>query len=286
MLKRKSLKYEMNHNLFTYEKLDEFQQQGKWPIVDSHLLSTKYKDRWEVAERLFKDVNKEFFIRLNEHDEFSINQTADPKIPHKSYSYHHSGSVFSYDNDFMAGPTQWALDIKPTEVVERSKVYIYDWTADNIKESSPEFDYFVEMHKDFKPVLDYYLNECYSDQLDLINKTLYKLMIIRYNNPSATEKNIVEHRKWNTERFGDEHFDETLGGLHLGENYSEFRAKNETTNKWEIIKELTENKKMWMFGEHAQQSGWIPTTHGMSHNPQTDLKDRYSIIFDLQARYK
>jgi len=277
----------MTHNLFTYETLDEFQQQGKWPIADSLLLSTKYKDRWEIAERLFDDVNEDFFIRLNKQDEYSITKSVDPEIPHKSYSFHQSGSVFSYDNDFMAGPTDWALDTQhPKEVVERSKVYIYDWTADNVKESSPEFDYFVEMHKDFKPVLDHYLNECYSDQQELIEKTLYKLMIIRYTNPSATKHNLVEHRKWNTERFGDGHFDETLGGLHLGENYSEFTAKNETTNEWEIITELTEDKKMWMHGEHAQQSGWIPTTHGMSHNPQPDLKDRYSIIFDLQARYK
>ena len=204
------------HKLLTYEELDKNQQTGIWPIVDSFLLSTKYKDRWEVADRLFKNVNKEFFIKLNQHEEFTINHTEDPEIPYKSFSHHYSGSVFSYDNDYMASPEQWNLDTIPTEFVERSKVYIYDWTADNIKESSPEFDYFVEMHKDFKPVVDHYLNECYSDQLDLIDKTLYKLMIIRYNNPSATEKNIVEHRKWNTERFGDEHFDETLGGLHLG----------------------------------------------------------------------
>ncbi|MDA9992381.1 hypothetical protein N9E03_01715 [bacterium] len=274
------------YNLFTLEQLQDYQQAGKWPLADSTLLSTKYADRWKVADRLFKDVNKEFFIKLNQQEEFTIKQTEDPEIPHKSFSRHYSGSVFSYDNDYMASPTQWNLDTEPTEFVERTKVYIYDWTEGNIQESSLEFDYFVEMHKDFKPVVEHYLNECYSDQLDLIDKTLYKLMIIRYNNPSATEENIVEHRKWNTERFGDEHFDETLGGLHLGENYSEFKAKNETTNKWEIITELTKNKKMWMHGEHAQQSGWIPTTHGMSHNPQKDLKDRYSIIFDLQARYK
>jgi hypothetical protein len=111
-------------------------------------------------------------------------------------------------------------------------------------------------------------------------------MIIQYNTPIATEETRVQHRKFNTERFGDEHCDETLGGLHLGENYAEFRAKNTKSNKWELIHQLTENKMLWMFGENAERSGLIPTYHGMQHNPGKDLNTRYSIIFDLQARYK
>ena len=43
---------------------------------------------------------------------------------------------------------------------------------------------------------------------------------------------------------------------------------------------------LWMHGEHAKQSGFIPTFHGMIHNPQEELKERYSIIMDLQVRYK
>ena len=107
-----------------------------------------------------------------------------------------------------------------------------------------------------------------------------------YNTPKATEENRAQHRKFNTERFGDEHCDETLGGLHLGENYAEFRAKNTKSNKWELIDQLTDNKMLWMFGENAERSGLIPTYHGMQHNPGKDLNTRYSIIFDLQARYK
>jgi hypothetical protein len=53
-----------------------------------------------------------------------------------------------------------------------------------------------------------------------------------------------------------------------------------------MITELADNKMLWMHGEDSEQSGWIPTYHGMTHNPQDDLGDRYSIIMDLQARYK
>ena len=77
-------------------------------------------------------------------------------------------------------------------------------------------------------------------------------MIIQYNTPKATEENRAQHRKFNTERFGDEHCDETLGGLHLGENYAEFRAKNTKSNKWELIDQLADNKMLWMFGERMQ----------------------------------
>ena len=48
--------------------------------------------------------------------------------------------------------------------------------------------YFTGMHEAFKTVLEYYLYECYSDQLDLIDKVLYKLMVIQYNTPKPRRK--------------------------------------------------------------------------------------------------
>ena len=47
------------HNLFTLEQLQDYQQAGKWPLADSTLLSTKYADRWEVADR-FATLTSEF----------------------------------------------------------------------------------------------------------------------------------------------------------------------------------------------------------------------------------
>ncbi len=111
-------------------------------------------------------------------------------------------------------------------------------------------------------------------------------MVIKYNTPSATEETLTEHREHCSLRFGREHCDETLGGLHLGENYSEFYAKNTKTNERNIITELAEDKMLWMHGEDAEQSGFIPTYHGVEHNPDPSLQERYSIIIDLQANYK
>lgn len=274
----------MTHKLYDIEELHNLQQHGIWPVADSSLLAEKYADRFVMAERLFKKINKDVFKELHKHKEYEIFDSCDTNIPHKSFSHHHSGECFSFDQDFMAGPDDWKKD-NPIEFVKRHKIYIYDWTENNLQGSIEELDYFVEMHKDFKPVLEHYLHECYSDQADTWEKNLYKLMIIEYTNPYATDDNLVEHRKWNTERFGNEHCDETLGGLHLGENFVEFQAKNTKTHEWELINGLEENNMLWMFGEHAERSGWIPTYHGMTHNSSPEHKNRYSIIFDLQARY-
>ena len=277
------------HKLFTLDELHNHQQKGTWPIADSSLLATKYADRFEVAKKLFKTVDVDFFKKYNK--EHTISEWNDPNIPNKSYSHIFSGNVFSGDDDYMNGPISWKIEddgVKSPEVVQRRKVYFYDWTEEEIHEPMPtEFNYFVEMLKDFKPVLDHYLSENYSDQSDQWEKlVLYKLMVISYNVPSATEKNRTEHRKHCSSRFGDEHCDETLGGLHLGENYSEFWAKNTKTNEKDIITELAENKMLWMHGEHTEQSGFIPTYHGVEHNPQEDLEERYSIIIGLQVNYK
>ena len=277
------------HKLFTYEELQDYQQAGTWPLADSTLLSTKYANRFAMAEKLHETVDEDFFKKIN--IEQNIEETNDPNMPNKSYSHIYSGNCFSWDNDFMSGPETWTRNNnlgKSSETVERKKIYFYSWTEEEIKEPVPEeFSYFVEMHRDFKSVLEHYLYENYSDQSekweDLI---LYKLMIIKYNTPSATEKNRTEHRKHNSIRFGNEHCDETLAGLHLGENYSEFWAKNTKTNERDMITELADNKMLIMHGEHSEQSGWIPTYHGMQHNSQDDLGDRYSIIMDLQVRYK
>ena len=278
------------HKLFTLEELHNHQQLGTWPIADSTLLSTKYKDRWEVAKKLFKTVDQSFFEKNNK--KHSVKEWNDPIIPNKSYSHIWTGNTFSCDTDYMSGPKSWADaddGVKSPEVVQRRKIYFYNWTEEeaNGYNFPPEFNYFVEMHKDFKPVLEHYLYENYSDQSDLWEKlVLYKLMVISYNIPSATEKNRTEHRKHCSERFGNEHCDETLGGLHLGENYSEFWAKNTKTSEKDLITDLAEDKMLWMHGEHATQSGFIPTYHGVKHNPQQELEERYSIIIDLQVRYK
>lgn len=266
------------------------QSTGDWPLDHSELLATKYKDRYQVIDSLFKKLDPELFFKISTvegDDEPVIEDWADPNIPDKSYALKHQGPLVGYDIDTMTGPIDWYdEEAGAGDRVERRKLYIYDWTGEKLVHDFPELEYFVEMHADFKPVLEHYAKTCYTDQEDDWEKVLYKLMIIQYNVPVADDTNRVEHRKHNTERFGAEHCDETLGGLHLGENFVEFHAKNTATGEWQTFEDLVNDGTLWMFGEHAERSGWIPTYHGMTHNSDPSHDVRYSIIFDLQARYK
>lgn len=279
----------MSHKLFTQEELKKHQYLGTWPVTDSALLAEKYANRYEMVDAMFAKMSEEFYTQINDVDPTdppSIDYWKDENIPDKSYATKHEGPVIGYDVDTMVGPVDWYDEEAGVgDRVERRKLYIYDWTAEKLAVDFPELEYFVEMHKDFKPVLEHYANTCYEDQRDDWQKNLYKLMVIQYNVPTATDETRVAHRKHNTERFGDEHCDETLGGLHLGENFVEFHAKNTSSGVWEHIDGLEQNSMLWMFGEHAERSGWIPTYHGMTHNSDPQHDTRYSIIFDLQARY-
>jgi hypothetical protein len=275
---------------FNLLELQDMQKTGEWPLAHSQLLADKYKDRYQVIDSLFKKLSPELFFKISSfdgEDEPVIEDWADPNIPDKSYALKHQGPLIGYDIDTMTGPIDWYNEeAGQGDRVERRKLYIYDWTGEKLSEDFPELEYFVEMHADFKPVLEHYAKLCYKDQEPDWEKVLYKLMIIQYNVPVADDSNRVEHRKHNTERFGAEHCDETLGGLHLGENFVEFHAKNTASGEWQTFDNLTDNGTLWMFGEYAERSGWIPTYHGMTHNPDPSHDVRYSIIFDLQARYK
>jgi hypothetical protein len=277
------------------QQLQQLQDSGEFPTEHSDLLATKYADRYAAAKSLFEKLNSEtyFYCNLLQGEEPpKMDCWSDPNMSGQRVSgMRHEGAVFGYDIDIMRGPRDWDRDQDEPEVgdfVLRKKCYLYNWTAEKIPSMFarfPELEYFAVMHGDFVPVLEHYQNECFSDQASGIKSYMYKLMVIEYSTPTATPETQVSHRKFNTERFGPDHCDETLGGLHLGENYPEFQAQNTKTAEWEFIPGLDQNHTLWMFGEHSQASGWKPTYHQMVHNPDPTLGTRYSIIFDLQARY-
>ena len=282
--------------LFNKKTLTEMQADGTHAVTDSELLGSKYKDRWKVAARLMDQVNEDSHYKFNSFDPTNPPMTEkweDENIPEKSYAYRHEGPMFGCDLDYMIGPSDWddGNGVPPVgDYVMRKKLYLFPWSNreyDNQEQILPELQYFMDMHADFMPVLEHYRDECFGDQKDDISSYLYKLMVVQYATPKATDINRGDHRAWCTERFGPEHVDETLGGLHLGENYQEFQAKNSATNEWEFVTGLdTSNKVLWLFSEDAEKSGWIPTQHKMIHNQDLSLDMRYMIGFDLQARYK
>lgn len=279
----------MTHKLYSQQQLLEKQASADLALADSELLATEFADRFDVAQQLFAKLDSNMFVNLNttENDLPQLDDWQDEDIPHKSFAVKHQGPVFGFDIDTMIGPNDWYNESDPIgDRVLRRKCYIYDWTHHYDISALPELEYFTRLHAAFKPVLEHYLKECFVDQEPEFEKNLYKLMIIEYSHPTATEETIKEHRAHNTERFGDVHCDETLGGLHLGENYVEFYIENHLTGERKSVAGLDENKMLWFFGEHSQKSNWQPSMHGMQHNPADGLGTRYSIIFDLQARYK
>jgi hypothetical protein len=282
-----------NHTLFDHTQLKEMQATGQgWPAAKSEHLADEFSDRFAVAESLFDKLDTDLFLAINDidpDDQPVVVNWQDPEVSHKSYATRHQGPCFGFDVDTMYGPVSWYEENgEVQDYVQRRKLYIYDWTSrfTDYFDSLPELKYFAHMHDVFKPVLEYYRDECFGDQAADWEKNLYKLMIIQYTTPTATDETRVLHRKHNTERFGDEHCDETLGGLHLGENYVEFQVKNPVTGSWDFIPCLAKSSTLWFFGEYSERSGWSPTYHRMTHNRAPKLGTRYSIIFDLQARYK
>jgi hypothetical protein len=46
------------------------------------------------------------------------------------------------------------------------------------------------------------------------------------------------------------------------------------------VSNLEHGNTLWMFGEQAED--WIPTVHGMKHNPDPSHGVRYSLIANVQ----
>ena len=282
--------------LYTKSELKDMQANDVWPIHEHDNLKTKFADRWQQSETLMSQVDEEFFNTFNSSftdDPSRSEKWEDEDIPEKSYAYKYGGPVFSCDMDYMIGPHDWHNDSddvqKENDYVMRKKLYLYNWSRDRYYAQSkrcPQLEYFMDMHDAFVPVLEHYANETFSEYNDRVRFYLYKLMVIEYSTPTANEDNFIKHREHNTLRFGPEHCDETIGGLHMGENYNELEAQHPTSKQWTGVPELTEPKSLWMFGEHSERTGWTPTYHRMTHNPDPYIEGkRYSIIFDLQARF-
>lgn len=281
--------------LYSAEELKRMQAEDILPLSDSEEMATKYADKWEVADDLMNRLDADFFYKFNsskDDDPPRYEKWENEEIPHKSYSHKYGGPVFSCDFDYMIGPEDWNdSDDKPKvgDYVLRKKIYIYNWSREhyNMQEHrDPALEYLMDMHDTFRPIHEHYAQECFSDQSPDIKFHLFKLMLIQYSTPTANDSNRVDHRWHNTDRFGPDHCDETLAGLHMGENYAEFEAQLPTSGEWVGVSDLTKDKLLFMFGEHSERSGWKPTFHRMAHNPDPRLGTRYSLIMDLQARYK
>lgn len=282
-MRQHKLSTKFNHN---NEALEANNEGIPWTInkADYPLPS----DVWNKCEDLFSTLTTEQFILTNVIDDHepTCNRWQDEDLPNKIWSLNHSGPVYGLDVDYMAGLHDWYKDedtLPKDDWVKRRKVYLYNWSRSKLLMPYPELEYFMDIYDKFLPVMKH-CEGLYSEQTPEIEKYIHKLMIIEYSTPNCTDAEEVFYRKHCTERFGDSHCDETMAGLHLGENYSEFEYYNHKSKEWAKF-DFT-NDYIWMNGLYSKFSGYKPTYHRMVHNPNPKYSTRYSIIFDLQPRYK
>lgn len=267
--------------LYSTEELKKMQKEGKFPISKFSLLNTKYKDRWDRAADLMNIVDHDFILKT--HNQLVSQDEAEVRLGWERlhscyYITKYEGDVFSHDIDYYydepGDDSYYAM---------RKKIYLCNGsreTYEREKLNIPEIEYFLDFYDDIRPIMEHYARDNFPE----IEDFLYRFMIIEYSYPTATEDHEVpyhEQRKFNTESFGPDHCDETLGGFHLGENQKEFQAQNTKTGDWEYIPDLENDGTLWMFGEYGEDHGWMPTYHQMVHNPDPTFGTRYSIIVDL-----
>jgi len=283
-------------NLLKNIELKEIQSTGR-PVIFKHpSLIANFPDRLDKAKTLFDQMTVPMCEKYNKFDfedeHFRTDHWEDEEVPDKIYAHRYGGPAFSYDIDTMVGPQDWEGDGDATKVgdhVLRRKIYLYDWTRERMKDGNiqptAEMEYFLDLLDVVKPILEHYNKECLSDQTDKVKFYLIKMMLIEYSTPCATDDNVVEHRKFNTDRFGPSHCDEALLGLHVGESIKEIQTRNHVTGEWTYLPD--NETSLLLFGEDAAKSDWDPTYHRMIHNPNGGSSDsRYVILIDYQARYK
>ena len=166
------------------------------------------------------------------------------------------------------------------EYVCRKKVYITNKNIFKYNEhgkDNPHYKYFIEMKQDFDQVLEPYFDQHFPGcETDFWTS----MMLIEYACPFATEENAIEMRTFNTNVWGPEHCDETLAGLHIGEDVQEFQAC--ANGEYRYIPELMDNHAFFFYGEHSEEYGHTPTFHRMIPHKTEPNSTRYSIIIDVK----
>lgn len=210
--------------------------------------------------------------------------------PDREWEDRYNYPGFGYDIVYKAGPHDWNLEgadqksgikdktLKINDYCIRKKIYLHGHEVDN---TFPEIKYFNDIRTRYLPELESVVNK-FSDQTD-IKSYIFQLMLIEYSNNYIPEGKEDDYWSWNFEKFGLPHCDESLGGLHLGENLTGFYIDKPTER---VYYDLTKDKTLWFWGQEAEASGFIPTTHGVEYLKNSNGKNRYSVIFNLKSRRK
>jgi hypothetical protein len=259
------------------------------PIIckDSEL-ATKYSDRWNRLD--------EFFQRYpsNELIQTSVVRPGELEPGNKFNFSYDSHPYFNISIDTKVQDASiYATDVKNYEFTERKKLYIQDKNIikyqsylDQGNDRDQLSEYFIDMKTDFDDVMKYYYDNLYPGIHDKYSFHT-NFMAVKYDCPFATSENAYEQRVFNTNIWGPTHCDETLGGLHLGEDVQEFQASyTGEDGEYMYIPDLMKNSTLFFFGEDSVEFGHTPTYHRVIPNPTETKVSRYSIIIDLIAKEK
>lgn len=251
--------------------------------IPSKLLSTVYQDRFvKTSELMNMFPNSEYLsqCKLKEGER-------DPAVKFNYQLMDHEYLNLAFDVqvvDHKNGPYSSA-DAINMEYVYRKKIYISDKNImkyNNSSEKNAVYEYFISLKKDFDPVMREYYDSKY---LGIRDEYKFKttLMLIEYACPFATDENRIEMRNFNTKVWGKSHCDETLGGIHFGEDVQEFRySTNGAIGPYDYSDGLMKDEYMFFYGEEAKRFGHTPTYHQMFPHPTEPSSTRYSIIMDLE----
>lgn len=246
---------------------------------------------WNQLSTLFERLNKDTVTSL---DGFNHINVFDDQWPDREWEDRYSVYGFGYDIVYKAGPNDWNLEgadqkcgiinksSKLNDYCVRKKIYLHgNEVPSETLEKLPELEYFMNIHEEFKPKLSE-KSSCFSNQTD-IQSYVYQLMLIEYSNNYIPPGKEHEYWRWNFEKFGLPHCDESLGGLHLGESLSGFYIDDDMGRTF-FTPSIEDT--LWFWGQEAAFSGYEPTVHGVEYQNNSDGKNRYSVIYNIKTKRK
>jgi len=246
---------------------------------------------WKKLSQLFGNLDHDTVMSL---DRATHSTLSDDEWPDREWEDRYSVRGFGYDIVYKAGPHDWNLpgankrhgivdrDKIKNDYCMRKKIYLHGETVPEATLSLlPELAEFTSLYDKFKPQVAEHESE-FHNQSD-IWMYVYQLMLIEYSNNSVPEGEEDRYWDWNFEKFGLPHADESLGGLHLGENLPGFYIDDCMGRTF--FNPSTEDT-LWFYGQESTDSGYEPTVHGVEYLNNSNGENRYSVIFNLKAKRK
>ena len=246
---------------------------------------------WQALSTLFGRLDHATVTHLTKS---SHTKVYDDEWPDREWEDRYSVRGFGYDIVYKAGPHDWGLpgankrhgildrQLMRHDYCMRKKIYLH---GDEIPPSTlavlPELAEFTELYTEFKPRVAEHESQ-FHNQSDIWHY-VYQLMLIEYSNNSVPAGEEDRYWTWNFEKFGLPHSDESLGGLHLGENLPGFYIDD---CMGRTFYNPSTDDTLWFWGQESVDSGYEPTVHGVEYLNNSNGENRYSVIFNLKAKRK